>query len=68
MRPSLFAVLLLAATAAVAHHSAPAFYKVDDRITVVGTVIDFRLSNPHPIDCDPTYGIAIDSRQGPGEE
>ena len=42
--------------------------KVDDRITVVGTVIDFRLSNPHPIDCDPTYGIAIDSRQGPGEE
>jgi hypothetical protein len=41
--------LLLAAGAAYAHHSAPAFYKVDERITVSGTVTEFRFTNPHAI-------------------
>lgn len=40
---------LLAGGAAYAHHSAPAFYKVDERITVSGTVTEFRFSNPHAI-------------------
>lgn len=43
------AVLLLAATAAVAHHSAPVFYKVQERVTVEGTVTEFRFTNPHAI-------------------
>ena len=42
-------VLVLAAGAAYAHHSAPVFYKVEERITVSGTVIEFRFSNPHAI-------------------
>lgn len=47
---SSFAVLLvLAAGAASAHHSAPVFYKVEERITVSGTVTEFRFSNPHAI-------------------
>jgi DNA/RNA endonuclease YhcR with UshA esterase domain len=39
----------MAASAAVAHHSAPVFYEVDERITVSGTVTEFRFSNPHAI-------------------
>ena len=46
---TLFTVLLLAGGVAHAHHSAPVFYKVDERITVSGTVIEFRFSNPHAI-------------------
>jgi hypothetical protein len=42
-------VLLLASGAAFAHHSAPAFYKVAERITVSGTVTEFRFANPHAI-------------------
>lgn len=48
-RTKLFAALLLAAGAAYAHHSAPVFYKVDERATVSGTVTEFRFSNPHAI-------------------
>ena len=49
LRSSLFGALLLAAGAAYAHHSAPVFYKVDERTTVSGTVSEFRFSNPHAI-------------------
>lgn len=42
-------MLLLAATAAFAHHSAPVFYKVQERVTVEGTVTEFRFTNPHAI-------------------
>jgi Family of unknown function (DUF6152) len=49
LRSSLFGALLLAAGAAYAHHSAPVFYKVDERTTVSGTVTEFRFSNPHAI-------------------
>jgi hypothetical protein len=42
-------MLVLAAAAGYAHHSAPVFYKVDDRITVSGTVTEFHFSNPHAI-------------------
>jgi hypothetical protein len=48
-RTKIFAALLLAAGAAYAHHSAPVFYKVDERATVSGTVTEFRFSNPHAI-------------------
>ena len=41
--------MLLGAGAAFAHHSAPVFYKVEERITVSGTVTEFRFSNPHAI-------------------
>lgn len=42
------AAALLAAGAA-AHHSNALFYDVDERITVSGTVTDFRFTNPHAI-------------------
>ncbi|HEY3518816.1 MAG TPA: DUF6152 family protein [Gammaproteobacteria bacterium] len=48
-RSSSFVLLMLAATAAYAHHSAPVFYKVEERITVSGTVSEFRFTNPHAI-------------------
>jgi hypothetical protein len=44
-----FFALVLAAGAAHAHHSAPVFYKVDERATITGTVTEFRFSNPHAI-------------------
>jgi hypothetical protein len=43
------ALLILGAGAAFAHHSAPVFYKIDERITVSGTVTEFRFANPHAI-------------------
>ena len=46
---SLLALLVVAAGAAEAHHSAPVFYKVDERVEVSGTVTEFRFSNPHAI-------------------
>jgi hypothetical protein len=49
MRSSLFVMLIFAATGGHAHHSAPVFYKIDERITVRGTVTEFRFSNPHAI-------------------
>jgi hypothetical protein len=49
MRPGLLFLLLLAATAALAHHSAPVFYRVQERVTVSGTVTEFRFTNPHAI-------------------
>jgi hypothetical protein len=49
MHLRLFAVLWLASAAAGAHHSAPLFYDVESRITVSGTVTEFRFSNPHAI-------------------
>ena len=49
MRSSSFVILMLAAGAAYAHHSAPVFYKVDERATISGTVTEFRFSNPHAI-------------------
>jgi hypothetical protein len=48
-RSGLFAALVFAAGAALAHHSAPVFYKVEERATVSGTVTEFRFSNPHAI-------------------
>jgi len=48
-RSVFFGMLVLVAGAAVAHHSAPVFYKVEERITVSGTVTEFRFSNPHAI-------------------
>ena len=49
LRSVFFGVLVLAAGAAYAHHSAPVFYKVDERTTVSGTVTEFRFTNPHAI-------------------
>lgn len=49
MRATLCVVLMLAAGAVCAHHSAPVFYKVDERATISGTVTEFRFSNPHAI-------------------
>ena len=49
LRWSLFGALVLGAGVAYAHHSAPVFYKVDERTTVSGTVTEFRFSNPHAI-------------------
>ena len=49
LRSALFGTLILSAGAAFAHHSAPVFYKIDERITVSGTVTEFRFSNPHAI-------------------
>jgi hypothetical protein len=46
-------VLLLAGGAAFAHHSAPAFYEVGERITVSGTVTEFRFENPHQASAKP---------------
>jgi hypothetical protein len=49
LRSGLFSVLVLAAGGAYAHHSAPVFYKIDERMTVSGTVTEFRFTNPHAI-------------------
>ena len=49
MHLRLFAMLSLAAGAAAAHHSAALFYDVEGRITVTGTVTEFRFANPHAI-------------------
>ena len=46
-RMMIFGVLF--AGAAAAHHSAPAFYNVNERVTISGTVAEFRFSNPHAI-------------------
>jgi DNA/RNA endonuclease YhcR with UshA esterase domain len=48
LRASLIAGLLLVSSTA-AHHSAPVFYKIDQRVTISGTVTDFRFANPHAI-------------------
>ena len=42
-------LFLLPASLAVAHHSAPVFYQVEERITVSGTLTEFRFANPHAI-------------------
>ena len=49
LRTAFLGVLVLGASAAFAHHSAPVFYRVEERITVSGTVTEFRFSNPHAI-------------------
>ena len=49
LRSGFFGVLVLAAGAAYAHHSAPVFYKVDERIDGQRHVTEFRFSNPHAI-------------------
>ena len=49
LRFGFLCVLIVTAGAAFAHHSAPVFYKVDERITVSGTVTEFRFNNPHAI-------------------
>lgn len=48
-RATSFVLLMLAAGAVCAHHSAPVFYKVEERVTVSGTVTEFRFTNPHAI-------------------
>ena len=49
LRFAFLGVLTVTAGAAFAHHSAPVFYKVDERITMSGTVTEFRFANPHAI-------------------
>jgi hypothetical protein len=49
LRSSFLGLLVLAAGIAYAHHSAPVFYKIDERTTVSGTVTEFRFTNPHAI-------------------
>lgn len=49
IRSSLLALSVFAASAVFAHHSAPVFYKVQERVTVSGTVTEFRFTNPHAI-------------------
>ncbi len=49
LRCGLLGVVMLAAGSAYGHHSAPVFYKVDERATISGTVTEFRFSNPHAI-------------------
>jgi hypothetical protein len=49
LRSGFFGVLALGAGVAYAHHSAPVFYKIDERMTVSGTVTEFRFTNPHAI-------------------
>ena len=49
LRSVVCGLLVLAAGVVYAHHSAPVFYKIDERTTVSGTVTDFRFSNPHAI-------------------
>ena len=49
LRFGFLGVLVVMAGAAFAHHSAPVFYRVDERITVSGTVTEFRFNNPHAI-------------------
>ena len=46
LRCGFLCVLIVTAGAAFAHHSAPVFCKVDERITVSGTVTEFRFSRP----------------------
>ena len=49
LRSFLLGALTLAVGSAYAHHSAPVFYKINERTTVSGTVTEFRFSNPHAI-------------------
>jgi DNA/RNA endonuclease YhcR with UshA esterase domain len=49
IRSIFFVLVYIVAVGANAHHSAPVFYKVDERVTVSGTVTEFRFSNPHAI-------------------
>jgi DNA/RNA endonuclease YhcR with UshA esterase domain len=49
IRSIFFVLAYVVAVSAHAHHSAPVFYKVDERVTVSGTVTEFRFSNPHAI-------------------
>jgi hypothetical protein len=49
LRAALVGAVVLAAGVAYAHHSAPVFYKIDERTTVSGAVTEFRFSNPHAI-------------------
>ena len=41
------AALLLGASAASAHHSFAAVYNMQEQITVKGTIVEVRLTNPH---------------------
>jgi hypothetical protein len=49
MRSLLLVASVLAGSSALAHHSAPVFYKVEERVTMSGTVTEFRFANPHAI-------------------
>jgi hypothetical protein len=49
IRAGLLAAMSLAATAAIAHHSAALFYDLQGYIEVSGTVKEFRFANPHAI-------------------
>ncbi len=44
-----FCAAIMFANVVGAHHSSALFYDVDARITVSGTVSEFRFSNPHAI-------------------
>lgn len=49
LRSVFLGMFVFATGQAYAHHSAPVFYKVDERTTVSGTVTEFRFNNPHAI-------------------
>lgn len=49
LRWALVPALAVVSAVAVAHHSAALFYKLDERVTVSGTVEEFRFANPHAI-------------------
>jgi DNA/RNA endonuclease YhcR with UshA esterase domain len=49
IRSIFFVLVYVVAVSGHAHHSAPVFYKVDERVTVSGIVTEFRFSNPHAI-------------------
>lgn len=48
-RAVLLVTLAGASATAGAHHSAALFYDVEERVTVEGTVAEFRFANPHAI-------------------
>jgi hypothetical protein len=56
------ALVLLASAAqpAVAHHSFPATYLVDQTVTIEGTVVQFMFRNPHSF----VHVIATDKKTG----
>lgn len=48
-RAGCITVVSLAATAAIAHHSAALFYDLEGHIEISGIVTEFRFANPHAI-------------------
>jgi hypothetical protein len=49
MRAWFSAAAMLAATAALGHHSQQPFFKMDENLELRGVVTNFEFTNPHPI-------------------